>query len=195
VSSDDPLAEEIDHESAAVLHAEAARQGLPGAAVRYGETLFFLGDHATAEHVLREALARGDEGAHDWLSDVLVATDRPAEAALLMEEHPDRALRAAAIWAQAVDDRERAEKWYRKAVKDDEPGALNDYGSFLSEDDARLEEAEQHFKESIAAGWLSAVYAYAEMLRQEGRGAEVAALAADAERLGAAPDRLRELTG
>jgi Tfp pilus assembly protein PilF len=358
VSSDDPLAEEIDHESAAVLHAEAARQGLPGAAVRYGETLFFLGDHATAEHVLREALARGDEGAHDWLSDVLVATDRPVEAALLMEEHPGRALRAAAIWAQAVDDRERAEKWYRKAVEDDEPGALNDYGSFLSEDDARLEEAEEllrraaergdalaysnlggmaldrgepeaaavwlregleiedqagstavlqladaeermgdldaarvlydravaedvadahvararfladqdetgaaeadfqvglardeegahyyygeflanrdradeavghlhqavedgsdaahellalihqrnraiqaaeeHFKESIAAGWLSAVYAYAEMLRQEGRGAEVAALAGDAERLGAAPDRLRELTG
>jgi Tfp pilus assembly protein PilF len=55
-----------------------------------------------------------------------------------MAEHPDRALRAAAIWADIVGDRERAEKWYRKAVDGDEPGALNDYGAFLSKDDARL---------------------------------------------------------
>lgn len=64
-----------------------------------------------------------------------------------MEAHPGRALRAAATWAQAVGDRERAERWYRKAVEGDEPGALNDYGSFRSEEDARLEEAEEHFKE------------------------------------------------
>lgn len=328
------------------------------ATVTYGEKLFFLGDHAKAEIVLREALARGDKGAREWLCDVLIATERPVAAAQLMEEHPGRVLRAAAIWADIVGDRERAEESYRKAVDGDEPGALNDYGAFLSEDDARLGEAEEllrraaergdalaysnlgameldrgdpesaavwlreglkiedmagstavlrladaeerigdlaaarllydravaeeltdayvmrarfladqdeadaaeadfqaglaldeegahyyygeflvardradeavghlhqavedgsdaahellglihqknrafraaeeHFKESIAAGWLSAVYAYAEMLRQEGRGAEVAALAADAERLGATPGRLRELTG
>ncbi|MFI7453752.1 hypothetical protein ACIBQX_40115 [Nonomuraea sp. NPDC049714] len=88
------------------------------AAVRYGEKLFFLNDHAKAQIVLREALARGDEGAQDWLCDVLIATERPER---------------------------------RVRVRGD-----------------------------AQAG---------------GRGAEVAAPAADAERLGATPGRLRELTG
>jgi Tfp pilus assembly protein PilF len=354
------LAEAEDYAAAAALYAEAARRGIPGAATGHGEMLFHLGEDEAAEAVLREALAKGEEEARDWLSDLLVQTDRAVAAATLMEQadgHPLQALRAATIWADAVGDRERAEHWYRIAIDRGEPGALNDFGSFLSEDDSRQEEAEllfrraaeegdalafsnlggmeldrgdpeaaaawlrqglevqgqsgstallklaaaeeqmgnteaarllydraaaekvegaqaararfladsgeddaaeagfqaalaageegahyyygeflagrgrideavghldqavedgstaaheelaliyqsrgatkaaeEHFKESIAAGWLSAVYSYAELLRQEGREDEVAGLAQEAERLGATPEQLQELT-
>ncbi|MGW0802299.1 tetratricopeptide repeat protein [Nonomuraea sp. NPDC002799] len=361
IAEADRLAEAEDYEAAAALFAEAAGQGVPGAATRHGEMLFLAGDDDAAEPVLRDALAKGEKDARDRLSDLLVETDRATEAAELMEQagdHPVGALRAATIWADAVGDRERAEQWYRKAVERGEAGALNDFGSFLSEDGSRQEEAErlflqaadqgdalafsnlggmeldrgdpeaaaawlrqgleledqtdstallkladaeermgnieaaralydravvdgladahvaragllvasgdaeaaeadfqaavaggeegaryyygeflvasgrpeeavahldqavedgsdaahevlaqiylssgatgaaeEHFKESIDAGWLSAVFSYAEMLRQEGRGDEVAALVPAAEQLGATPDRLRELTG
>ncbi|GAA0925124.1 tetratricopeptide repeat protein [Nonomuraea longicatena] len=350
----DRLVEEDDVEGAAALYAEAAQQGTPGAATRHGEMLFHLGRDDVAESVLRAALAKGEPDALDWLSDLLVETGRGAEAALLQEQ-ADRALRAATIWADAAGDRGRAEAWYRKAVERGEPGALNDFGSFLSEDDSRREEAEallrqaaeqgdalafsnlggmaldhgdpeaaaawlrqgleladqtgstallklavaeertgnteaaralydravadgvtdahvtrarfladqgepaeadflaglekgeegahyyfgeflaangrvdeavghlyqavedgstaaheelaliyqsrgavkaaeDHFKESIAAGWLSAIWAYAELLRQEGRGGEVAALVPEAQRLGATAEQVEELT-
>ncbi|MEO3795232.1 tetratricopeptide repeat protein [Nonomuraea sp. B10E15] len=355
------LAEAEDYQGAAAVYAEAARQGVPGAAIAYSEILIHLEDYATAEPVLREALAAGEAEARDWLADLLVQTGRAVEAAQLMEQavgHEVAALRAATIWADAVGDRERAEEWYRKAVERGEPGALNDFGTFLSEDDSRQDEAEHlfrqaaeqgdalafgnlgsleldrgapeaavawlrrsleaedqtgstallklataeaqlgnddaarelydravterlagahveratflvergedeaaeadfraavenddegaryyygeflvnndrvgeavdhldravadgsdaahetlakiylergaikaaedHFKKSIAAGWLSAVFAYAGMLRSEGRGDEVAALASEAERLGATPDQIAELTG
>ncbi|MGW6496636.1 tetratricopeptide repeat protein [Nonomuraea angiospora] len=147
----DRLAEEDDLEAAAALYAEAARQGAPGAATRHGEMLFHLGQDEAAESVLREALAKGEPDALDWLSDLFVETGRGAEAALLQEQ-ADRALRAATIWADAVGDRERAEAWYRKAVERGERGALNDFGSFLSEDDSRREEAEQLFRRAAEQG-------------------------------------------
>ncbi|WP_433510794.1 tetratricopeptide repeat protein [Nonomuraea sp. CA-143628] len=358
----DELAETEEYAEAAALYGQAAQGGLPEAAVYQGEMLFHLGDYPAAERVLRAALAGGQTDAYGWLSDTLVAAERPAEAAMLMEQaagqgHPVAALRAATIWADAVGDRERAEQWYLKAIDRGDRGALNDYGTFLAEDDSRLEEAEhvlrqaaeqgdalafsnlgemeldrdapeaaaewlrrgleledqsgstallkladaearlgnldearalhdravdaglpdahvaranfladhddpeaaeadflaaveagdegahyyyaeflaahdrvgpavehydqavedgsdaahqrlafiylgngavraaeEHFKESIAAGWLSSVYSYADMLRQEGRADEIAALLPAAERLGATPDQLEELT-
>ncbi|MEU9831570.1 tetratricopeptide repeat protein [Streptosporangium sp. NPDC048047] len=145
------------HEEAAELYEQAVRERVPGAAVRYGRMLFLEDDHPAAERVLRAALADGDTDAYDWLSDTLVATGRPEEAARLMETAagqgiPGSALRAATIWADAVGDRPRAEEWYRKAVERDEPGAVNDYGVFLSEDDDRQEEAERLFRRAAEEG-------------------------------------------
>ncbi|MFF0307131.1 tetratricopeptide repeat protein [Streptosporangium sp. NPDC004379] len=145
------------HEEAAELYEQAVRERVPGAAVRYGRMLFLEDDHPAAERVLRVALADGDTDAYGWLSDTLVAVGRPEEAARLMETAagqgiPGSVLRAATIWADAVGDRPRAEEWYRKAVERDEPGAVNDYGVFLSEDDDRQEEAERLLRRAADEG-------------------------------------------
>ncbi|WP_246090658.1 tetratricopeptide repeat protein [Nonomuraea deserti] len=155
LSRAEQLAEAENYQEAAALYAEAAAQGMPGAATAYGAMLFYLDEGEAAERVLREALARGEEEARDWLSDLLVETGRAAEAAQLMEQaigHEVGALRAATIWADAVGDRERAEEWYRKAVERGEPGALNDFGTFLSDDDSRQDEAEQLFRQAAEQG-------------------------------------------
>ncbi|GAA4229265.1 tetratricopeptide (TPR) repeat protein [Streptosporangium album] len=145
------------YEEAGELYEQAVREGVPGAAVKYGEMLFRTGDHPAAERVLRTAAADGAEGAHDWLADVLIADDRPDEAARLLEqiagrETPVVALRVAAVWADAVGDREKAEEWYRRALEWGAPGAANDYGAFLSEDDDRLEEAERLLRQAAEQG-------------------------------------------
>ncbi|MDH2427927.1 tetratricopeptide repeat protein [Sphaerisporangium sp. TRM90804] len=144
-------------EEAAGLYEQAVRDGVPGAGVKYGAMLFDAGDIRAAERTLRAALAAGDSDAYDWLADVLLADDRATEAAELMERaaaqgSASAALRVAAIWSEAVDDRERAERWYAEAVRRGAPGALNDYGSFLTEDASRLAEAERVLREAAAQG-------------------------------------------
>ncbi|GAA4225711.1 Tfp pilus assembly protein PilF [Streptosporangium album] len=178
------------YEEAGEVYKQAVRARLPGAAVKYGEMLFLTGDYPAAERVLRAAVADGEKAAIGWLSDTLVADQRPGEAAHLMEWAaaqgvPVAALRAATIWADAVGDREKAEEWYKKAIERGEPGAVNDYGSFLSEDDSRLEEAERVLRQAAEQGDAlafsnlggaaienddeGALYYYAVFLSEEGR--------------------------
>ncbi|MEU7892903.1 tetratricopeptide repeat protein [Nonomuraea sp. NPDC049152] len=145
------------YEKAGELYEQAVREHVPGAIVKYGEMLFEAGDYPAAEKVLRSAVDEGDDAAYGWLSDVLVAAERPSEAAHLMERAagqgvPKAALRAATIWADAVGDRERAESWYKKAIDRGEPGAVNDYGVFLAEDENRLDEAERLLRVAAEEG-------------------------------------------
>jgi Tfp pilus assembly protein PilF len=143
--------------AATELYEQVVEELPPGSAVKYGEALFHVGDYPAAERVLRSALAGGEQTAPDWLSDVLIITDRPDEAAHVMERaaeqgSPRAALRAAAIWADEVGDRAKAEEWYRKAVDQGAPGSLNDYGAFLSEDDTRSTEAEILLRQAAEQG-------------------------------------------
>ncbi|MET7986230.1 MULTISPECIES: tetratricopeptide repeat protein [unclassified Streptomyces] len=114
------------------------------------------GDIGAALELISAAAAAGDAGAYEALADLLIELDRPEEAVSALEQAArggrDVTLWTAAVLAEEIGDRARAEEYYRQALAADNPRALNDYGAFLSDDDERLDEAADLLRRAVGQG-------------------------------------------
>lgn len=123
---------------------------------RIDDLVLAWGDTGTALEIMETAATGGNAGAYEAMSALLVELDRPEEALTALRKAADRGrdvtLRIASVLADELGDRERAETYYRQALTDDDPQALNDYGAFLSEDDDRLDEAADLLRRAIRQG-------------------------------------------
>ncbi|MFG3125090.1 tetratricopeptide repeat protein [Streptomyces sp. NPDC048201] len=104
-----------------------------------------------------EAEARGgNAAAYEALAELFVELERPKEALAALraaaDEGRDVTLMIASVLADELGDRKQAEVYYRQALTDDNPRALNDYGAFLSEDFERLDEAADLLRRAIDRG-------------------------------------------
>ncbi|MFI8347480.1 tetratricopeptide repeat protein [Streptomyces sp. NPDC085596] len=102
-------------------------------------------DIGAALKTIEAAASAGNAAAYEALAELLVELERPKEALAALRAAADGGrdvtLMIASVLADELGDREQAEEYYRRALTDDNPRALNDYGAFLSEDDERLDEA------------------------------------------------------
>ncbi|MET8133631.1 tetratricopeptide repeat protein [Streptomyces sp. NPDC005251] len=109
-----------------------------------------------ALELISVAAEAGNAGAYEALADLLIQLDRPEDAVAALEQAArggrDVTLWTAAVLADEVGDRTRAEEYYRRALAEKNPRALNDYGSFLSEDDERLDEAAALLRRAVDQG-------------------------------------------
>ncbi|MFE2532396.1 tetratricopeptide repeat protein [Streptomyces sp. NPDC059371] len=114
------------------------------------------GDIDAALGLISAAAEAGNSGAYEALADLLIQLDRPEEAVSALAQAArggrDVALWTASVLADEVGDRARAETYYKQALAEGNPQALNDYGAFLSEDDERLDEAADLLGRAIGQG-------------------------------------------
>ncbi|MFD8738055.1 tetratricopeptide repeat protein [Streptomyces sp. NPDC059618] len=173
------------------LEAEAERQraaGNPGAALtlylrawagpddEVAERILDLveewGDFDAALELTSAAAEAGDAGAYEVLADLLLRLDRPEDALAALERAArggrDVTLWTAAVLADEIGDRTRAEEFYRQALAEKNPRALNDYGVFLSMDDERLDEAAELLGRAIGDGDTKAAGNLGSLLADQG---------------------------
>ncbi|WRZ90791.1 tetratricopeptide repeat protein [Streptomyces sp. NBC_01007] len=114
------------------------------------------GDIDAALELISAAAEAGNAGAYEALADLLIQLDRPEDAVAALEQAArggrDVTLWIAAVLAEEVGDRTRAEEYYRQGLAEKNPKALNDYGAFLSDDDERLDEAADLLGRAIGQG-------------------------------------------
>ncbi|MGW6454756.1 tetratricopeptide repeat protein [Streptomyces sp. NPDC055078] len=109
--------------------------------------LWRVGARTTAKRILEKASPNNPQ-ARGMLAELLTAAGNPDEAESLFlsqarEGSPGAALQLADLLYERNASRVEIEKWYRAAVKEEDAGALNNLGCFLSDDDERLDEAEE----------------------------------------------------
>ncbi|MGQ4356559.1 hypothetical protein [Streptomyces drozdowiczii] len=117
---------------------------------------WLIGMHKKAEKVLHGASLKGDENAAWNLSTLLMQDGRLGAAAEVLADGvagavPGAALRLASILSELPERGAEAEGWYKKAIKEGDMEALNDYGCYLSSAD-RIDEARQILKRAIDIG-------------------------------------------
>ncbi|MFF8990992.1 tetratricopeptide repeat protein [Streptomyces sp. NPDC014983] len=129
------------------------------------------GDIDAALELISAAAAAGNAGAYEALADLLIQLDRPEEAVSALQQAArvgrDVTLWIASVLADEVGDRACGEKYYRQALAEKNPKALNDYGAFLSEDDERLDEAADLLRRAIDQGDTMAVSNLGRLLADE----------------------------
>ncbi|MFF9168343.1 MULTISPECIES: tetratricopeptide repeat protein [unclassified Streptomyces] len=113
-------------------------------------------DTEAALETISAAAAAGNAAAYEALADLLVQLDRPEEAVSALQEAERRGrdvtLWIAGILADEIEDRPRAEEYYRRALAENHPNALNDYGAFLRDGGERLDEAAELLRRAVAQG-------------------------------------------
>ncbi|MCP9986065.1 hypothetical protein LUX01_04385 [Streptomyces sudanensis] len=107
---------------------------------------------------LRQAALKGDGRAALALADMLMDAYEAQEAVDVLRASAAAGAGGVALYLAGVlavsgdEEYERqAEEWYRVAVDEGIPGALNDYGCFLSMRDDRLDEAEAVLLRAVEA--------------------------------------------
>ncbi|MEV7238736.1 tetratricopeptide repeat protein [Streptomyces sp. NPDC051020] len=114
------------------------------------------GDTNAALEAISAAAAAGNAGAYEALADLLIQLDRPAEALSALQEadHHGRnvTLWIAGILADEIEDHPRAEEYYQRALAENHPNALNDYGAFLRDGGERLDEAADLLRQAVDQG-------------------------------------------
>ncbi|MGW1130717.1 tetratricopeptide repeat protein [Streptomyces griseoluteus] len=114
------------------------------------------GDIDAALQTVEAEAEGGNPAAYEALAELLVELGRPKEALAALRSAADGGrevtLMIASVLADELGDRRQAEEYYRQALVDDNPRALNDYGAFLSEDDERLDEAVDLLRRAIERG-------------------------------------------
>ncbi|MEZ0093765.1 hypothetical protein [Streptacidiphilus sp. EB129] len=165
---DQVLVQRADEEAAQGRHAAALELYARAWDSRHDEVAEKLldlveawGDVDAALAVLQQTAESGVITAYEALAALLIEIEEP-EDALEALEAAHTAGRAVTLWTAAVladelDDREQAEQWYRRAISDGEPGALNDFGVFLSDDPDRLVEAEEVLLLAVEGGDVMAL--------------------------------------
>jgi Tfp pilus assembly protein PilF len=157
------LVQRADQEAAQGRHAAALELYARAWESRHDETADKLldlveewGDVEASLEVLRSTAESGVSGAYEALAALLIEVEEPEQAleALALAHAGGRevTLWTAAVLADELGERERAEEWYRKAISAEEPGALNDFGVFLSDDQDRLVEAEEVLTLAVERG-------------------------------------------
>ncbi|MFG2116728.1 tetratricopeptide repeat protein [Streptomyces sp. NPDC048718] len=148
---------EAGHHAAALsLYVEAWAGPDDEVADRILDLIEDWGDTDAALEILSALAASGDARAHEALADLLVQLDRPEEAVSALQE-ADRQGRDVILWiagilADEIEDRDRAEKYYRRALAENHPDALNDYGAFLHDGGERLDEAADLLRQAVEQG-------------------------------------------
>ncbi|MFJ5712847.1 hypothetical protein [Streptomyces sp. NPDC093105] len=89
--------------------------------------------------------------------DLIVDEQGPSRAITLLQQFaskrfPGAALQLADLIADNYGSREEAERWYKTAIAEGDPSALNNFGCFLREDDARFADAEKMLMEAYRIG-------------------------------------------
>ncbi|WP_055526171.1 tetratricopeptide repeat protein [Streptomyces graminilatus] len=114
------------------------------------------GDVDAALELTSATAGAGNAAAYEALADLLIQCDRSEEAVSALEEAAragrDVTLWTGAVLADEVGDRTRAEEYYRRALAENNPKALNDYGAFLMDDGERLDEAADLLRRAIDQG-------------------------------------------
>ncbi|MFE9883098.1 tetratricopeptide repeat protein [Streptomyces sp. NPDC005784] len=114
------------------------------------------GDIDAALELITTAAEAGNTGAYEALADLLIRLERPEDAVAALEGAALGGRNVtpwtAAVLAEELEDRVRAEEYYKQVLAEGNPRALNDYGVFLSEDDERLDEAADLLGRAISQG-------------------------------------------
>jgi Tfp pilus assembly protein PilF len=134
------------------------------------------GDTDAALELVSAAAAAGNAGAYEALGDLLIQLRRPEEAVSALQEAArsgrDVTLWIAGVLADEIGDRPRAEEYYRQALAENKPNALNDYGAFLSDDGERLDEAAGLLRQAVDQGDTMAAGNLGRLLMDEDKPAE-----------------------
>ncbi|MFF2778860.1 tetratricopeptide repeat protein [Streptomyces sp. NPDC058052] len=137
--------------------------------LRVSRRLWNVNLKSLSKSILGRLAERGNRDAREILVDLTVDEKGSDQAADLLQKFalegvPGAALHLADLLAESYGSREVAEKWYRAAMSEGDPAALNNFGCFLREDDARFAEAEstllQAFQigDPLASGNLARMY-------------------------------------
>ncbi|MGW1203696.1 hypothetical protein [Streptomyces cyaneofuscatus] len=115
-----------------------------------------MGLESEGERRLRGAAARGDVSAVEILVGYLEFHGRRAEAASVLQQSmalgvPGLELALAGVLSEIDDHADESEHWYRAAIEAGIPGAVNDFGVFLS-DRGRTLEAESFLQKAASSG-------------------------------------------
>jgi TPR repeat protein len=144
-------------EEARRLYRVAIARGMKDARRKYGVFLSEEGECDEAEKFLREAAQDGELAACRSFADFLLKHDRPTEAARVLTfsfhcGNKEAALRVAAIYAELIGDRRKAEQWYKKSIKAGDSRARNDFAVFLMDDESCWGHAEELLRQAIDEG-------------------------------------------
>ncbi|MFJ4006180.1 tetratricopeptide repeat protein [Streptomyces sp. NPDC090023] len=145
-----------DHAAALTLYLRAWNRPDDEVAERVFDLISDWADIGAALNTIESAARAGNAAAYEALAELLIELERPKEALAALRAAADAGrdvtLMIASILADELGDRKQAEEYYRRALVDDHPRALNDYGAFLSEDDERLDEAVELLTRAIERG-------------------------------------------
>jgi Tfp pilus assembly protein PilF len=125
----------------------------------YGEVTLRVGRRETGLRALRRAADNGDGTAARILSAELQDEGKPDAAIDVLKSSAAAGARGVALAladllseSEVQGAEEDAEFWYRKAVEEKIPGALNNLGCFLSMDDNRTVEAKLLLLQALETG-------------------------------------------
>ncbi|RZU46501.1 tetratricopeptide repeat protein [Streptomyces sp. BK022] len=165
-----------NHAAALALYLEAWTTRDDDVAEQMLDLVKDWGDTDAALQALSAATAAGNSVAYEPWADVLIQLDRPEEAVSVLQEAQrngrDVTLWIAGVLADEIEDRSRADEYYRRALAENNPRALNDYGVFLSEDGERLEEAAELLRRAVDQGDTLAAGNLGRVLLEQDKAAE-----------------------
>lgn len=119
--------------------------------------LWFCRRYSMAENILRRSTGSGNTSAAFELTRLLVDDSRRGDAISILRGNlagraPGAALWLADLLAEDSDTGEEAEYWYKVAIEEGDLDSPNEYGTFLSDNPARINEARAMYQLAISNG-------------------------------------------